>query len=314
MRSRDIIDILEQHGLRQGRLISASKSGYRERHPEHFVVFNARVFWRRGPLLHQADLDLTIDAAALTAGARAAGENLYVLCERHALGDLKPVSVSRLLRDALWWTRIHPGDQDEFRTLNLAPWRRRPSRLSCTTGVWKGRPAYSLDFCGDAEAGGLNMCGAAVQISGQPPEGIFQEEPAPTGEQFSVEASTTRGRPVRPVFYHRISSLEYVWFSNFVAVPWILYRETVAYWGPVNCTWHRGHSAIHMRRSGEIVGFTWPATILAPQIIASAREHLRALPAPHRGSNANARGDNRTGDTRTGSVGVSGQRTSTLIQ
>jgi hypothetical protein len=70
-------------------------------------VFNAQVCGLRGRLLKQADLDLTLDGEKLTAAARAAGENFYVLYESDPSPFWKPGSIlmSRVLRDAVWWTR-----------------------------------------------------------------------------------------------------------------------------------------------------------------------------------------------------------------
>jgi hypothetical protein len=42
-----------------GRRLSSSKSRYRERHPAHDVVFNARVYDTREVMIWQGDLDLT---------------------------------------------------------------------------------------------------------------------------------------------------------------------------------------------------------------------------------------------------------------
>jgi hypothetical protein len=81
MHYNQLIAVLRKHGFAEGRLIANSKSGYCKRHRSHFVVFNAQVCNIRGRLLKQADLDLTLDGGKLTAAARAAEENFYVLYE-----------------------------------------------------------------------------------------------------------------------------------------------------------------------------------------------------------------------------------------
>lgn len=66
-----------------GRMISLSKFGYREAHPENVAIFNANVCTERGKLWH-GDLDLTLDEALLVETAARLGERLYVLYERDA--------------------------------------------------------------------------------------------------------------------------------------------------------------------------------------------------------------------------------------
>jgi hypothetical protein len=48
-----------------------------------------------------------------------------------------------VLRDAVWWTRIRPGDQDVFRLMETSSLRLRLASLACITGSWQGQPAYS---------------------------------------------------------------------------------------------------------------------------------------------------------------------------
>lgn len=62
------------------RLISTSKSGYRERHPGHVVVFNANACAGTGKLWH-GDFDLTLDEAQLLDLAARIGEVVYLLYE-----------------------------------------------------------------------------------------------------------------------------------------------------------------------------------------------------------------------------------------
>ena len=115
------------------------------------------------------------------------------------------------------------------------------------------------------------MSGAVVQVLGHPPRGL---RPTEKDEVFTAEISKTRGRPVRPVFYHRTGLLDYVWFSHGAAVPAILYDHTVRRLDSVRFTWHRDSSAIHLRQAGEVVGLFWPCHISAPEIFAKARQRL----------------------------------------
>jgi hypothetical protein len=239
----EILAVLQQHGFAEGRMIAMSKSRYCKWHRRHFIVFNAKVFSLRGRLLKQADLDLTLDAEKLTAAARVAGENFYVLAENSPSPFWEPGStpMSQVLRDALWWTRIHREDEDLFRPMNSGPLGRKRFRLRCSMGRWQDQPAYSVDLWENPEWGGCNMSGAVVQVLGHPPRGL---RPTEKDEVFTAEISQGRGRLVRPVFYHRVGLLEYVWFSHGAAVPAILYDHTVRLLDSVRFTWHGDSSAI----------------------------------------------------------------------
>jgi len=61
--------IFREHGFYQGRMISGSKSGYRNRFPENDAVFNACIFTKSHGKWH-GDLDITVDK-----------ENLQKLCD-----------------------------------------------------------------------------------------------------------------------------------------------------------------------------------------------------------------------------------------
>jgi hypothetical protein len=262
MHHNQIIAVLREHGFAEGRLVANSKSGYYKRHRGHFVVFNAQVCNIRDRLLKQADLDLTSDGEKLTQAARAAGENFYVLYENDPRPFWKPGSIPmpRVLRDAVWWTRIHREDEDLFLPMNSGPIERKRGRLRCSLGRWQNRPAYSVDLRDNPAWGsGRNMSGAVVQLLGHPPKGF---RPTDENEVFTAEISKTRGRPVRPVFYHRVGLLDYVWFSHGAAIPAILYDHIVR------------RLAIHLRQAGAVVGLFWPCHISAPEVLAHARRRL----------------------------------------
>ena len=274
MHHNQILDVLRQHGFAEGRLIAFSKSGYRKYYRSHFVVFNAQIFSRRSRVLKTADLDLTLDAEKLTQAARATGENFFVLEENSPNPFWQPGStpMDRVLRDAVWWTRIRREDEDLFLPLDAGPLRRKRVRLNCSMGRWQNQPAYSVDLWNNPEwESGRNLSGAVVQVLGRPPKGL---RPKVKNEVFTAEISKTRGRPVRPVFYHRTGLLEYVWFSHRAAVPAILYDQTVRLLDSVSFTSHRDNLAIHLRQAGEVVGLFWPCDISAPEVLANARWQL----------------------------------------
>jgi hypothetical protein len=63
-----------------GRMLSGSKTGYRDQHPEHLPVFNANVCIAAGKVWW-GDLDLTVDEAALLDLSSQTGEVVSVLYE-----------------------------------------------------------------------------------------------------------------------------------------------------------------------------------------------------------------------------------------
>jgi hypothetical protein len=65
----------------QGRMISASKSGYVTAHPGHLVAFNANVCTASKGRIWCGDLDVTADRDRLTTLAVDLGEEVHVLRE-----------------------------------------------------------------------------------------------------------------------------------------------------------------------------------------------------------------------------------------
>ena len=98
-------------GLHLGRLISLSKSRYRERHPDHVVVFNASLATGAGEHIWWGDIDLTTDEPLLAELARRAGIELYVYFEY----DSRPGLVKAIdVHDAV--AVIHPDRSVSFGT------------------------------------------------------------------------------------------------------------------------------------------------------------------------------------------------------
>lgn len=63
-----------------GKMISGSKSFYREKFPDHVVVFNSNIFVGKTKIWY-GDLDITESMDTLKDLASAIGEKLYVLYE-----------------------------------------------------------------------------------------------------------------------------------------------------------------------------------------------------------------------------------------
>jgi hypothetical protein len=109
MTSREKTAALERHLGPQGRLVSRSKSGYRETFPDHLVIFNAQIVVD-GETLYHGDLDLTVDETLLKSAAREVGE-LYVLTEHETL-DL--ATAGRPRRHVYWTDGIKRGVGDGY--------------------------------------------------------------------------------------------------------------------------------------------------------------------------------------------------------
>jgi hypothetical protein len=280
-----------------------SESRYRKLNPQHFVVFNAQIVSRGGRVLGQVDLDLTKDAATLTEVARQAGEDLFVLYESHAFPAWKPLpsSLARPLRNAIWWTQAERRDEDLFLPVDSPLRQQKRVALNCRTGRWRGNAAYSLDLWGNPDWECCNYSGAVVELACIPPKHLCRTEDSTPSEEFMVAPSTTRGRSVRPVFFHRTGLLEYVWFSHGAALPAILYDNSVALLGPLRFKRHRDAGAIHIHRSGKFLGYIWPCDISAPEAVAKAQAKLRKLA----GRNARNYGFGRADDSTIATEGRS---------
>lgn len=81
MTVNEIKQLFRDNGIFTGRLLSFSKSAYREAYPDSYVYFNANIFAKDLGKVWWGDLDLTLDSEALQAIADASGHDLFVLSE-----------------------------------------------------------------------------------------------------------------------------------------------------------------------------------------------------------------------------------------
>ena len=100
---KEMRKMFEQEGLMQGRLLSGSKSLYRERHPENLVCFNANVFTREGKIWY-GDLDITLESEKLERIAQELGEKLYVLREMDGRFENEDISEVEIMQKAVYST------------------------------------------------------------------------------------------------------------------------------------------------------------------------------------------------------------------
>lgn len=73
--------IFRANGLHSGRMISASKSGYRSRNKENIIVFNSRIALLGEGVIWWGDLDVTKEEEQLKKVSEEIGKPLFVLYE-----------------------------------------------------------------------------------------------------------------------------------------------------------------------------------------------------------------------------------------
>jgi len=78
---KEIEKIFRLRGLLINRMISASKSIYRQAHPEHRILFNANIFIKKLGKIWYGDLDITKEAFFLQEVANESGKELIVVPE-----------------------------------------------------------------------------------------------------------------------------------------------------------------------------------------------------------------------------------------
>lgn len=91
--------------LETGRMVSRSKSAYREKYPENEVYFNANVFSSSGEKIWYGDLDITLDAEKLERIAERLGEKLFVLREMDGRFENESLSEIKVMQRAVYTTK-----------------------------------------------------------------------------------------------------------------------------------------------------------------------------------------------------------------
>jgi len=75
------LEIFVKNGLMYGRLLSSSKSLYRNSHKNNIVYFNANIFLEDVGKVWYGDLDLTLDINILQKISNKLKKDLYILTE-----------------------------------------------------------------------------------------------------------------------------------------------------------------------------------------------------------------------------------------
>lgn len=96
-------DLFLEEKLNFGRLLSASKSDYRDENPNNEVYFNANIFTKRGKVWW-GDLDITFDAEKIERISEASGEKLYILKEMDGRFENEGISEIQIMQKAVFTT------------------------------------------------------------------------------------------------------------------------------------------------------------------------------------------------------------------
>jgi hypothetical protein len=95
-------NIFKENGLLMGRMISGSKSYYRERFPKHLVIFNANIIIINDKKVWHGDLDITIDENKLKNVAKILNQDLYILYEYDARFGNEDKPIDELIKKAAY--------------------------------------------------------------------------------------------------------------------------------------------------------------------------------------------------------------------
>ena len=131
-----------------GRMISASKTGYRRAHPDNAAIFNGNVCLAAGKIWH-GDLDLTLDEQHLLDLAAQLGQTVFVLYEQdgrfeHEREPLLDHAVYRAFPDGQTCfdqRRFHRDKEQKLRHIQ-PPQRRHPYIV--TPWDWDGSRRWRL--------------------------------------------------------------------------------------------------------------------------------------------------------------------------
>jgi len=93
-------------GLPTGKMLSFSKTEYRQANPGHEVYFNANIVTTSKGKIWWGDLDVTIDGPMLEQVARELNEEIYVLRELDGRFENEELSGNELKSKSVWSTKI----------------------------------------------------------------------------------------------------------------------------------------------------------------------------------------------------------------
>jgi hypothetical protein len=94
----------ESHGLYDARMLSGTKWGYQERHPEDLIIFNANVLMKDMGKVWYGDLNLTQDYMLLKSIADSLDTTLYILWESDGRFGEENKPIDELIKKSVWNT------------------------------------------------------------------------------------------------------------------------------------------------------------------------------------------------------------------
>jgi len=97
----DIRQTFWDNNFISGRMISGSKSGYRDRFPENEVYFNANIFLLGEGKVWFGDLDITKDREELQKIAKQIGKTMFVLSEMDGRFENESLKDSEIIKRAV---------------------------------------------------------------------------------------------------------------------------------------------------------------------------------------------------------------------
>jgi hypothetical protein len=93
--------IFNEKGFINGRMISGSKSFYREKNPNNEVYFNANIFVLGEGKIWYGDIDVTLDRDHLEEIAREIGKDLFILMESDGRFGNESLEDSEIIRRSI---------------------------------------------------------------------------------------------------------------------------------------------------------------------------------------------------------------------
>ena len=96
------MEIFRKNNLVNGRLLSISKSTYRDKFPDNKVYFNANIFILGEGKVWFGDIDITRDIEVLESISAELGKDLYVLREIDGRFDNESLSDSEIISKSVY--------------------------------------------------------------------------------------------------------------------------------------------------------------------------------------------------------------------
>jgi len=97
----EITNIFHENGFIMGRMISHSKSFYKDIFPNNNVYFNANIFTLEDGKIWYGDLDLTLDLKELKNIATKLNKKLYILSEMDGRFENKNPTIDNIIKNAV---------------------------------------------------------------------------------------------------------------------------------------------------------------------------------------------------------------------